>query len=80
MSTAVTSEFVKMTDDKDIKLIYPPANPYSSGGATNLIDDTIFTGFQNWRMVSFEKVNLEAIMDLRVDKSSTTLANRLPKQ
>jgi hexosaminidase len=69
----VTSEFVKMNDDKDIKLIYPPANQYSSGGANNLIDGIRCSpDFRVGGWLGFEKVNLEANIDLREVKSITT--------
>lgn len=73
VSPVVTSEFVKITDDKDIKLIYPPANQYSSGGATNLIDGIRCSpDFRVGGWLGFEKVNLEAIIDFRGEKSLTT--------
>lgn len=73
VSSVVTSEFVKMIDDKDIILIYPPANQYSSGGATNLIDGIhCSSDFRVSGWLGFEKVNLEAIIDLRAEKSLTT--------
>jgi predicted alpha-1,2-mannosidase len=72
VSSVVTSEFVKMIDDKDIKLVYPPANQYSSGGATNLIDGIRSApDFRVGGWLGFEKVNLEAIIDLREEKSLT---------
>ena len=73
VSRTVTSEFVKMIDDKDIKLIYPAANQYSSGGATNLIDGIRCSpDFRVGGWLGFEKVNLEAIIDLREVKPVTT--------
>jgi predicted alpha-1,2-mannosidase len=73
VSSVVTSEFVKMTDDKDIKLIYPPANQYSSGGVTNLIDGIRCSpDFRVGGWLGFEKVNLEAIIDLREVKHVST--------
>ncbi len=73
VSSVVTSGFVKMADDKDIKLIYPPANQYSSGGATSLIDGIRCSpDFRVGGWLGFQKVNLEAIIDLRVEKSLTT--------
>lgn len=73
VSRIVTSEFVKMIDDKDIKLIYPAANQYSSGGATNLIDGIRCSpDFRVGGWLGFEKVNLEAIIDLREVKPVTT--------
>jgi predicted alpha-1,2-mannosidase len=73
VSPVVTSGFVKMNDDKDIKLIYPPANQYSSGGAANLIDGIRCSpDFRVGGWLGFEKVNLEAIIDLREEKSLTT--------
>jgi hypothetical protein len=69
VSSVVTSEFVKMADDKDIKLVFPPANQYSSGGATNLIDGIrCAADFRVSGWLGFEKVNLEAIIDLRQTK------------
>jgi len=73
VSKVVTAEFVKMADDKDIKLTYPPANQYSSGGATNLIDGIRCSpDFRVGGWLGFEKVNLEAVIDLRTVKSLTT--------
>lgn len=66
VSTIVTSEFVKMNDDKDIRLTFPPANQYSSGGANNLIDGIRCSlDFRIAGWLGFEKVNLEAIIDLK---------------
>ena len=62
-----------MTDDKDIKLTFPPANQYSSGGANNLIDGIRCSpDFRINGWLGFEKVNLEAIIDFREVKSFTT--------
>jgi len=73
VSRVVTSEFVKMNDDKDIKLTFPPANQYSSGGATNLIDGIRCSpDFRVSGWLGFEKVNLEAVIDLREAKMLTT--------
>jgi len=73
VSSVVTSEFVKMTDDKDIKLTYPPANQYSSGGAANLIDGIRCSAdFRVGGWLGFEKVNLEAVIDLRQVKPVST--------
>ncbi len=69
----VQSEFIKMNDDRDIKLTYPPANQYSGGGANNLIDGIRCPAdFKVAGWLGFEKVNLEAIIDLRESKSITT--------
>jgi predicted alpha-1,2-mannosidase len=69
----VSSEFVKMTDDRDIKLTFPPANQYSSGGANNLIDGIRCSpDFRVNGWLGFEKVNLEAVIDFRGVKSFTT--------
>jgi len=73
VSRVVTSEFVKMMDDRDIKLIYLPANQYSSGGASNMIDGIRCSpDFRVGGWLGFEKVNLEAIIDLREVKPLTT--------
>jgi len=73
VSKVVSAEFVKMTDDRDIKLTYTPANQYSSGGAINLIDGIRCTpDFRVGGWLGFEKVNLEAIIDLRQVKSLST--------
>ena len=73
VSRVVTSEFVRMADDKDITLINPPANQYSSGGANNLIDGIRCSpDFRIGGWLGFEKVNLEAIIDLRKVKPVTT--------
>lgn len=73
VSSTVTSEFVKMTDDRDIKLTFAPANQYSSGGANNLIDGIRCSpDFRVGGWLGFEKVNLEAIIDLRQVKSIIT--------
>ncbi len=73
VSRVVTSEFVKMTGDRDIKLTFQPANQYSSGGASNLIDGIRCSpDFRVGGWLGFEKVNLEAIIDLREVKPLTT--------
>jgi len=73
VSSVVTSEFVKMNDDRDIKLTFPPANQYSSGGANNLIDGIRCSpDFRIGGWLGFEKVNLEAIIDLRQVKPVST--------
>ena len=73
VSSVVTSEFVKMTDDRDIKLSYAPANQYSSGGTNNLIDGIRCSpDFRIGGWLGFEKVNLEAIIDLRQVRNITT--------
>ncbi len=75
VSPVVHSRFVKMADDKDIKLISPPANQYSGEGATSLIDGIRCSpDFRVGGWLGFEKVNLEAIIDLRVEKSLTTFS------
>ena len=73
VSQVVTSEFVKMIDDRDIKLTFAPANQYSSGGANNLIDGIRCSpDFRIGGWLGFEKVNLEAIIDLRQAKTVST--------
>lgn len=73
VSQVVSSEFVKMIDDRDIKLVYPPANQYSTGGANNLIDGIRCSpDFRIGGWLGFEKVNLEAIIDLRLVKAVST--------
>ena len=73
VSSVVTSEFVKMNDDRDIKLTFPPANQYSSGGANNLIDGIRCSpDFRIGGWLGFEKVNIEAIIDLRQVKPLST--------
>ncbi|MBK9566867.1 MAG: GH92 family glycosyl hydrolase [Saprospiraceae bacterium] len=68
-SNVITSEFVKMPDDKDISLKFVPQNQYSSGGATNLIDGIrCAPDFRINGWLGFEKNNLEAIIDLRSKK------------
>ena len=68
-SNVITSEFVKMPDDKDISLKFVPQNQYSSGGATNLIDGIrCAADFRINGWLGFEKNNLEAIIDLRSKK------------
>lgn len=65
-SSIVTSEFVRMPDDRDITLVQQPKNQYSSGGATNLIDGIrCAPDFRINGWLGFEKDNLEAIIDLR---------------
>jgi predicted alpha-1,2-mannosidase len=73
VSPVVISEFIQMNDDKDIKLTYAPANQYSSGGANNLIDGVRCSpDFKVGGWLGFEKVNMEAIIDLRKVKPLTT--------
>jgi hypothetical protein len=65
-SKTITSEFVKMPDDKDIILVNQPKPQYSSGGATNLIDGIRCSAdFRINGWLGFEKDNLEAVIDLR---------------
>lgn len=65
-SKVITSEFVKMPDDRDITLVHQPKGQYSSGGATNLIDGIrCAPDFRINGWLGFEKDNLEAIVDLR---------------
>lgn len=72
-SKTVVSEFVKMVDDKDIQLVYPPANQYSAGGAMNLIDGIRCSpDFRIGGWLGFEKNDLEAIIDLRSIKQVST--------
>src|SRR5512137_214508 len=62
-----------MADDKDIRLIYAPANQYSSGGASNLIDGIRCSpDFRIGGWLGFEKVNLEAVIDLRQVRNIST--------
>jgi len=73
VSKVVTSEFVKMSGDRDIKLTFPPANQYTNGGANNLIDGIRCSpDFRVGGWLGFEKVNLEAVIDLHQVKSLTT--------
>lgn len=72
-SRMISSEFVRMQDDKDIILLNAPANQYSSGGANNLIDGVRCSpDFRIGGWLGFEKVNLEAIVDLRSQKTVST--------
>ncbi|MEI6060440.1 MAG: GH92 family glycosyl hydrolase [Bacteroidota bacterium] len=69
----IYAKFTRMADDKDIKLTYPPANQYSSGGANNLIDGIRCSpDFRVGGWLGFEKVNLEAVIDLRKVKAVST--------
>lgn len=67
-----TANFLKMTGDRDIKLTYAPANQYASGGAQSLIDGIRCSpDFRVSGWLGFEKVNLEAIIDLHQLKTLT---------
>ncbi len=73
-SRKVDAEFVKIDDDRDISLLFAPANQYSAGGANNLIDGVRCSpDFRIGGWLGFEKSNLEAIIDLRSPKEITTL-------
>jgi hypothetical protein len=73
VSTVVSAEFVKMADDRDIRLTNAPANQYSSGGANNLVDGIRCSpDFRIGGWLGFEKVNLEAVIDLRQAKPVST--------
>ena len=62
-----------MTNERDIKLSFAPANQYSSGGAANLIDGIRCSpDFRVGGWLGFEKVNLEAIIDLHEIKTLST--------
>lgn len=68
-SGIVNAEFIRMEDDKDIVLVNPPANQYSAGGGNNLVDGVRCSpDFRIGGWLGFEKVNLEAIIDLRKPK------------
>jgi predicted alpha-1,2-mannosidase len=65
----VTAEFIKIINDKDVTLTNPPAGQYSGNGAGSLVDG--LRGNDDYRVggwLGFEKVNLEAIIDLRAEK------------
>ncbi len=62
----ISAEFIKIQNDKDITLANPPARQYSGNGAATLVDG--LTGTTDYRVggwLGFEKVNLEAVIDLR---------------
>ena len=70
VSKVVTSEFIKILNDKDITLVNPPANQYSGGGTFNLIDGIrCSSDFRIGGWLGFEKVNLEAVIDFREVKA-----------
>jgi predicted alpha-1,2-mannosidase len=74
-SKIVSSEFVKMPDDRDITLAYMPENQYSSGGGNNLIDGIrCAPDFRINGWLGFEKKNLEAIIDLRTQRNLSKFA------
>ncbi|MBK7213079.1 MAG: GH92 family glycosyl hydrolase [Bacteroidales bacterium] len=72
----VSAEFIKVKNDKDATLAFPPARQYSGNGASTLVDG--LNGTTDYRVggwLGFEKVNLESVLDLRsvkkVSKFST---------
>jgi hypothetical protein len=70
----ITSEFLKIKDDKDATLKNPPAHQYSGNGAVTLIDG--LRGTSDYRVggwLGFEKVDLEAVLDLRSLKKVKSL-------
>jgi len=71
----VTAEFVKIRNDKDVTLTNPPARQYSGNGAGSLVDG--LHGTDDYRVggwLGFEKVNMEALIDLRSQKKVSTFA------
>jgi predicted alpha-1,2-mannosidase len=70
VSQVLKSEFIKMQNDREIKLVNSPANQYSNGGASSLIDGLRCSAdFRVGGWLGFEKVNLEAVIDLHEIKS-----------
>ncbi|MBK7030833.1 MAG: GH92 family glycosyl hydrolase [Bacteroidales bacterium] len=68
----ISAEFLKIKNDKDISLSTQPASQYSGNGAGTLVDG--LSGSLDYRVggwLGFEKVNLEAVIDLREKKSLT---------
>jgi len=65
----ITSEFIRIVNDRDASLLYPPANQYSGNGPSTLVDG--LSGTNDYRVggwLGFEKVNLEAVVDLRSER------------
>jgi hypothetical protein len=74
-SPQVIAEFVKMQINKDCNLISPPASQYSGNGGLTLVDN--MRGNQDFRVggwLGFEKVNFEAVVDLREKKPVSKLS------
>lgn len=75
VSPTVTAEFVKTTSTSDCKLITSPASQYSGNGGLTLVDN--MHGAEDFRIggwLGFEKVNLEAVIDLRAKKTVSKLS------
>lgn len=65
----ITAEYIRIINDRDASLANPPANQYSGNGPSTLVDG--LSGTQDYRVggwLGFEKVNLEAVIDLRMEK------------
>lgn len=66
----ISSEFLKIRNDRDITLAFQPASQYSASGPGTLVDG--LSGSTDYRVggwLGFEKVDLEAIIDLRSNKN-----------
>lgn len=75
VSPVVSAEFVKMTISKDCNLINAPARQYSGNGGLTLVDN--MRGHEDFRIggwLGFEKDNLEAVIDLRENKTVSKLS------
>lgn len=70
----ISSEFIKLKNDKDCTLKNAPANQYSGNGAITLVDGQ--HGLEDFRIpgwLGFERVDLEAVVDLRQNKKITRM-------
>jgi predicted alpha-1,2-mannosidase len=75
VSPTVTAEFVKTESTSDCKLITSPASQYSGNGGLTLVDK--MRGADDFRVggwLGFEKVNLEAVIDLRTKQPVAKLS------
>jgi predicted alpha-1,2-mannosidase len=62
----ITSEFVKINNDKDIILNIKPSPQYSANGPTTLIDG--IRGNEDFRLggwLGYDSINLDAVVDLK---------------
>jgi len=71
----ITSEFIKIKNDKDIMLNTKPSPQYNAGGPTTLIDG--MRGNEDFRLggwLGYDSINLDATVDLKQTKTINKLS------